>query len=83
MTSWKTTLGGIIALLGAALLVVPDAAPGAALVKPWAPFISAVGAGIIGIFGRDNNRSSEQVGAGITLPEEIKPKPSETESPNT
>jgi hypothetical protein len=63
MKSWKTTVGGLIALVGGALLVVPDDAPGAKWLKPWATFLSAIGAGLIGLFGRDNNVSSEQAGA--------------------
>lgn len=62
MKSWKTTLGGIIALIGGALLLVPDGAPGANWLKPWAAFISSIGAGVVGLFGRDNNRTSEDVG---------------------
>jgi hypothetical protein len=60
MKSWKTTVGGLIALVGGALLVVPDDAPGAKWLKPWATFLSAIGAGLIGL---DNNVSSEQAGA--------------------
>ena len=68
MTSWKTTVGGIIALVGGALMVVPDTAPGASYVKPWAPFIAALGTGIIGLYARDNNKSSEDVGVIKTEP---------------
>lgn len=61
MRSWKTTFGGILSMTGAALIVVPDDAPGAKYVKPWAGFLAALGAGIVGIFGRDNTVTSEQV----------------------
>jgi hypothetical protein len=61
MKSWKTTTGGMLALLGAALQVVPEAAPGAVYVKPWSDFIVALGAGLIGMAARDNNITSEQV----------------------
>ena len=57
--SWKTTLGGIIAALGTALLAVPE--------PEW---LSKLGAGLIGLGGaiaglsaRDNNVSSEDAGA--------------------
>lgn len=62
-TSWKTTTGGLIALLGASLFVVPDDAPGAVFLKPWAPFLSAFGTGIIGLCARDHKVTSEQAGA--------------------
>lgn len=60
--SWKTTAGGILALLGAALDVVPGSAPGASYVKPWGGFMAAIGAGLIGLAARDANVSSEQQG---------------------
>lgn len=63
MTSWKTSLGGILSLVGAALQVVPDHAPGADTLKPWSVFLIAIGAGITGLAGRDNAVTSEQVKA--------------------
>lgn len=63
MKSWKTTIGGILALLGASLQVIPDGAPGAHYVKPYSAFLAALGAGIIGLAARDHNVSSEQAGA--------------------
>lgn len=60
--SWKTTVGGIISLIGGAVLLVPDDAPGAKDIKPWAPAMAAIGAGLIGLAARDNNVSSEQAG---------------------
>lgn len=70
MTSWKTSLGGVFSLIGAALLAVPDDAPGAKYVKPWAPAIAALGAGIVGLAARDNNVTSEQLRARRKRPDE-------------
>jgi len=60
-TSWKTTAGGVLALLGAAMQLMPDDLVGQAL-KPWAGFVSALGAGIVGLSARDNGVSSEDAG---------------------
>ena len=62
-SSWKTTLGGILSMIGAALQALPDNAPGAATLKPWSIFLVAVGASITGLAARDNNVTSEQAGA--------------------
>lgn len=59
--NWLPKLGGIFAIFGAALQVVPDNAPGAGYVKPWAGFVSAVGAGLIGFTARQTNVSTTDI----------------------
>lgn len=59
-TSWKTTLAGGVAAVGAYLTTQPDPA--------WLSIIgkmmSAAGVFLIGLFARDNDKSSNDVGAG-------------------
>ena len=63
--SWKTTLAGILAIVGAGITLVaipildgnPDTAP------QFAEFISIAAAGFVGLFARDNDVSSEKAGA--------------------
>jgi len=59
MNSWKTTLCGAIAALGSYLLTVPDPAWCATLGK----VLVGLGTAAIGFFARDNDKSSEDVGA--------------------
>lgn len=56
MTNWKTTLGGIIAVVGLACKHHP-------LTAQWSDFVTAIGVGILGLSARDFNKSSEQSGA--------------------
>ena len=65
MTSWKTSLGGLLAMVAAALDMLPDHAGGAQWIKPYAPFLAALAAGIIGLAARDNNVTSEQAGLNL------------------
>lgn len=58
MKSWKTTLGGIIAAIGAAMLASDDHQ-----LKLIGGVVAAVGALITGFTARDNDRTSEEVGA--------------------
>ena len=58
-TSWKTTLFGALSALGAYLVTVPDPAWLATLGKA----LCVIGPGLLGFFARDNNKSSEDVGA--------------------
>lgn len=60
MKSWKTTLGGSISALGLALVVIDPTWTKIGLV------ISALGQFFSGMFGRDNNVSSEQAHADTT-----------------
>lgn len=62
-SSWLPKLGGVIAGLGGALLI------GGGLGGPHAllwvgPALAAFGASLSGLTSRQDNRSSEQVGAG-------------------
>ncbi len=70
--SWKTTVSGfapLLAILGAALNAQFDNNP--ATVPPWDMVIVALGSALVGLFARDNDKSSEVVGA-----EEPTPAPS-------
>ena len=58
MKSWKTTLFGALAALAAYL----SAQEGG--VKIAGQILGGVSIGLMGIFARDNNVTSEQVGAG-------------------
>jgi len=71
--SWKTSLGGGITAAGSILIGIPLASgiagasiPSHVLAKVvLAGFLlQAVGAIVNGFYGRDNNRTSEDVGAG-------------------
>lgn len=62
--SWKTTLGGvgaILAAVGGALNLMFDGKPETN--PDWTIVIAAVTTGIGLIFARDNNKSSEDVNA--------------------
>jgi hypothetical protein len=73
MTSWKTTLFGLISGLGAGIL-------GAYMVDPkllapfpaWLPglgvLLSSIGTACLGLAARDNNKTSEDVGASVSPP---------------
>lgn len=74
--SWIVRAAGILGVLAAGFLVVPDSAPGAAYIKPWAPFLASISAGIIGLTARQNNVSSEKAGA-------VKPNTTPTNEPQS
>jgi len=62
--SWKTTaagIGGIMAVIGSALAAMFDTDP--ATVPDWTSVIAGITMGIGLICSRDNDKSSEQVGA--------------------
>lgn len=64
MKSWKTTLAGIAAIIGAIALAIShqfDADP--TTIADWGAVFTVVAAGVGLLFARDNNRSSEEVGA--------------------
>jgi ABC-type cobalamin transport system permease subunit len=64
MKSWKTTVGGIGAILaavGGALSLLFDNNP--ATNPDWTGVVSAVTAGVGLIFARDNDKTSEDVKA--------------------
>lgn len=60
MTSWKTTLCGALAALGTFLTTVKE--------PTWLATVGTVLVGLgsagLGLFARDNNRTSEEVNAG-------------------
>ena len=60
--SWRTTVSGIVAILGAILLAVKSLLAG---VQPdWAVVTTGIAVGIGLIAARDNKVTSEQAGAG-------------------
>ncbi len=65
MKSWKTTLAGIaaiIAAVGTAVSAQFDNDP--ATVPDWTMVIGMITAGVGLVLARDNDKTSEQVGAG-------------------
>lgn len=64
MKSWKTTTAGILAIVGAAIALIanPLLDNDPATVPNFVEFISIAGAGVVGLFARDNNVSSEDAG---------------------
>jgi len=65
MKSWKTTLAGIAAIVAALATAVSaqfDSNP--ATVPDWTLVIGMITAGVGLMFARDNDKTSEQVGAG-------------------
>ena len=64
MKSWKTTLAGIAAIIAAIALALShqfDTDP--ATIADWGAVFTAVAAGVGLLFARDNDKSSEKVGA--------------------
>jgi len=64
MKSWKTTVAGIAAILtagGAALTAISDGNP--ATEPDYAALIAACIAGLVLLFARDNDVTSEDAGA--------------------
>lgn len=61
LSSWKTTLAGIIGILLTSLPTVQNWLQGQAV--SWTPVFAALAAGIGLIFARDNNVTSEQANA--------------------
>lgn len=63
--SWKTTLAGILAIVGAGITMIanpildgnPDTVP------QIAEFFSIAAAGLVGLFARDNDVTSREAGA--------------------
>lgn len=63
-TSWKTSaagIGAILVALGSALSAMFDADP--VTVPDWGALVAAIIAGIGLLAARDNDKSSEEVGA--------------------
>ena len=60
MTSWKTSLAGILTGLGMVLMQVNDPA----WVHHLGVVLAAAGAAMLGTTARDNDKTSEDVGAG-------------------
>jgi uncharacterized membrane protein len=63
--SWKTSLAGVLSVVVAIITFVAnpllDADP--ATVPQWGPVLAAVTAAVGLLFARDNDKSSEDVGA--------------------
>lgn len=60
MKSWKTTLCGALAALGTYLLSIPDPA----WISTVGKILVGLGTAGIGLFARDNDKTSGDVGAG-------------------
>lgn len=58
--SWLPKIGGLLCAFGGALALIPDGAPGAAYVKPYALAIISFGGSIVGLTSRQNNKSTEE-----------------------
>ena len=72
-TSWKTTLFGLLAGIGSGIVGAYVIDPKALASFPhWLPglgvLLSSIGLSSLGLAARDNNKSSEQVGAGGSTP---------------
>lgn len=65
MKSWKTTVCGILAALagGITLVAIPILDNDPATVANWGAFGAALAAAVGLLFARDNDKSSESVGA--------------------
>lgn len=64
MRSWKTTVAGIAAIIAAIALAISnefDSDP--ATIADWGVVLATVIAGVGLLFARDNDKSSEDVGA--------------------
>ena len=63
--SWKTTLAGVLAIVGAGISMVanPLLDNDPATVPLYGEFLSIAFAGLVGLFARDNDVKSESVGA--------------------
>jgi hypothetical protein len=77
MTSWKTTVGGLLMAAGMSVLDNPDPR-----IHLAAKVCEALGAALLGMSARDNNVTSEQAGAApaplvpiVTAPAPVAPKP--------
>ena len=65
MKSWKTTLAGIAAIVAAiATAVTAQSDNDPATLPDWTMVIAMITAGVGLVLARDNDKSSEQVGAG-------------------
>ena len=69
IANWKTTIGGILAALGAALILVPLPEE-----YKWVPaFLTALGGALVGITAKDFNvHSTETEVVNATVKEEVK-----------
>lgn len=68
MGSWKTSLAGISTLLSVAVHVLNALVQGTSIDTTVVATGLTTGVGLL--FARDNNKTSEQVGAKTTKPEE-------------
>lgn len=63
-SSWKTTAGGVAAILAAISGAITALTDGNSATNPdWSTVIAAVTAGLGLLFARDHNISSEEAGA--------------------
>ncbi len=62
MKSWKTTLGGVAAIIGGVGIILTMFSDGKVDNEKLMAALAAIGAGWTGMHARDNNVSSEQAG---------------------
>lgn len=64
MSSWKTTLAGVLAIVAAGITMIaqPLLDADAATIPQWGAFFAMASAGVVGLFARDNDKTSKDVG---------------------
>lgn len=72
--SWKTTTTGVMAIFGAGAALAFDIKHGTVTYEKVMAYGAAIMTGIGLLNARDNNKSSEQVGAGVIQPEDVPPQ---------
>jgi hypothetical protein len=65
MKSWKTTVCGIVIAAAGGVAAASGLDP---VVTKVAAVVASIATGLLGIFARDNNKTSEQVGATTEQP---------------
>ena len=63
MKSWKTTVAGVLAILISVLGVVSTIVTDGVNAVEWGVVVPAILAGVGALFARDNDKTSEDVGA--------------------
>lgn len=61
--SWVPKIGALLGVFNLAVGAAPDNAPGAHYIKPWLPSLNALAVALVGFSARQNNKTSEDVGA--------------------
>lgn len=80
--SWLPKIGALLALIVASFALVPDTAPGMAVIKPWLPFFSSIAIGLVGFTTRQAGVTSEAQGIAPAPPKPTVPLPPNTAKPD-